>query len=178
MNSRYKFALYFLFSSFLLAACSDDAGQAKQAAPEVTVVKVVPKDTPVSGEFVAKTQSSRRVEIRSRVVGFLDKREYQEGTMVEVGQVLFQIDPKPFQAQLNAAKAELNQQQARMVTAKSNLDRIEPLAKQNAVAKKELDDALGNYHSTSASVEAAKAKVVQAELDLGYCTITSPVRGS
>ena len=64
-----------------------------------------------------------------------------------------------------------------MVTAKANLDRIEPLAKQNAVAKKELDDALGNYRSTAASVEAAKAKVVQAELDLGYCTITSPVQG-
>jgi membrane fusion protein (multidrug efflux system) len=177
LNSRYKLSISLLSLAFLLSACGDKPEQAQQAIPEVTVVKITPKDTPVTGEFVAKTQSSRRVEIRSRVVGFLDKREYQEGTMVDVGQVLFQIDPKPFQAQLNAAKAELNQQLARMVTAKANLDRIEPLAKQNAVAKKELDDALGNYHSTSASVEAAKAKVVQAELDLGYCTITSPVRG-
>ena len=177
MNSRYKLTIFLLFPSFLLTACGDDVDQVGQAFPEVTVVKVSTKDTPVAGEFVAKTQSSRRVEIRSRVVGFLDKREYEEGTMVEVGQVLFLIDPKPFEAQLNAAKAELNQQKARMVTAKANLDRIEPLTKQNAVAKKELDDALGNYHSTSASVEAAKAKVVQAELNLGYCTITSPVRG-
>lgn len=177
MNTRYKLTIFLLFPSFLLTACGDDVDQVRQAVPEVTVVKVSTKDTPVAGEFVAKTQSSRRVEIRSRVVGFLDKREYEEGTMVEVGQVLFQIDPKPFEAQLNAAKAELNQQKARMVTAKANLDRIEPLTKQNAVAKKELDDALGNYRSTSASVEAAKAKVVQAELNLGYCTITSPVRG-
>jgi membrane fusion protein (multidrug efflux system) len=177
LNSRYKLSISLLSLSFLLSACGDKSEQVQQALPEVTVVKVSPKDTPVSAELVAKTQSSRRVEIRSRVVGFLDKREYVEGSMVDVGQVLFQIDPKPFQAQLNAAKAELNQQQARMVTAKANLDRVEPLAKQNAVAKKELDDALGNYRSTSASVEAAKAKVVQAELDLGYCTITSPVHG-
>ena len=177
MNAPSKLSFFLFISSFLLTACGDKPEQAQQALPEVTVVKVSPRDTPVSSEFVAKTQSSRRVEIRSRVVGFLDKREYEEGSIVDVGQVLFQIDPKPFQAQLNAAKAELNQQQARMVTAKANLDRIEPLAKQNAVAKKELDDALGNYRSTSASVEAAKAKVVQAELDLGYCTITSPVHG-
>ena len=177
MNSRYKLSISLICLSFLFSACGDKPEQAQQAIPEVTVVKITPTDTPVSGELVAKTQSSRRVEIRSRVVGFLDKREYVEGSMVDVGQVLFQIDPKPFQAQLNAAKAELNQQEARMVTAKANLDRIEPLAKQNAVAKKELDDALGNYRSTAASVEAAKAKVVQAELDLGYCTITSPVHG-
>ena len=177
MNSRYKLSISLICLSFLFSACGDKPEQAQQAIPEVTVVKVTPTDTPVSGELVAKTQSSRRVEIRSRVVGFLDKREYVEGSMVDVGQVLFQIDPKPFQAQLNAARAELNQEEARMVTAKANLDRIEPLAKQNAVAKKELDDALGNYRSTAASVEAAKAKVVQAELDLGYCTITSPVQG-
>lgn len=177
MNSRSNLSVSLLLFAFLLVSCSDKPEQVQQALPEVSVVKVTPKDTPVSGEFVAKTQSSRRVEIRSRVEGFLDKREYLEGSMVDVGQVLFQIDPKPFQAQLNAAQAELNQQKARMVTAKANLDRIEPLAKQNAVAKKELDDALGNYRSTSASVEAAKAKVVQAELDLGYCTITSPVHG-
>ena len=177
LNSRYKLSISLICLSFLFSACGDKPEQAQQAIPEVTVVKITPTDTPVSGELVAKTQSSRRVEIRSRVVGFLDKREYVEGSMVDVGQVLFQIDPKPFQAQLNAAKAELNQQEARMVTAKANLDRIEPLVKQNAVAKKELDDALGNYRSTSASVEAAKAKVVQAELDLGYCTITSPVHG-
>ncbi|MEA1888821.1 MAG: efflux RND transporter periplasmic adaptor subunit [Pseudomonadota bacterium] len=177
LNAPCKLSFFLFISSFLLTACGDKPEQAQHAVPEVTVVKVSPKDTPVSAELVAKTQSSRRVEIRSRVVGFLDKREYEEGSMVDVGQVLFQIDPKPFQAELTAAKAELNQQQARMVTAKANLDRIEPLAKQDAVAKKELDDALGNYRSTSASVEAAKAKVVQAELDLGYCTITSPVHG-
>ena len=87
------------------------------------------------------------------------------------------MDTKPFQAQLDAAKAELVEQQARKETAKANLDRIEPLVKQNAVAKKDLDDALGAFNTASAAVEAAMAKVVQAELDLGYCTISSPVTG-
>lgn len=143
----------------------------------MTVVEIEPKDTPIVTEFVGKTASSRRVEIRSRVEGFLDKRFYTEGTVVEAGDLLFEIDKKPFQAQLDAARAELSQQQARMTTAKANLDRVKPLAKQNAVAKKELDDALGSYNTAAAAVEAAKAKVVQAELNLGYCTIFSPVTG-
>lgn len=143
MNTRLKLSIFLISFSFLLTSCSDKPEQVQQAAPEVTVVKIKPEDTPVVSEYVAKTASSRRVEIRSRVVGFLDKREYEEGTMVDVGLVLFRIDPKPFEARLDAAKAELKQQEARMETAKANLDRIEPLAKQNAVAKKELDDALG-----------------------------------
>ncbi len=177
LNSRYKLSATLFLTFLLLSSCSDEPEKAQLSLPEVTVIKVKPQDTPVETEFVAKTASSRRVEIRSRVVGFLDKREYEEGTMVDVGQVLFQIDPRPFQAQLDAANAELAQQQAGMQTAKANLDRVEPLAKQNAVSKKELDDAVGSYRTAAAAVEAAKAKVVQAELDLGYATITSPVRG-
>ncbi|RLA02132.1 MAG: efflux transporter periplasmic adaptor subunit, partial [Gammaproteobacteria bacterium] len=147
----------------------------KRGAPPVTVIKIEPRDTPVVAEFVGKTASSRRVEIRSRVEGFLDKREYTEGTMVEAGQVLFVMDKKPFEAQLNATKAELAQQQARKTTALTNLNRVRPLAKKKAVAEKELDDAQGLYLEAAAAVEQAKAKVVQAELDLGYGTITTPV---
>jgi membrane fusion protein (multidrug efflux system) len=146
-------------------------------APAVTVIKIDPKDTPVSFEFVGKTASSRRVEIRSRVEGFLDKRDYTEGSMVKAGDVLFEMDKKPFEAQLNAAKAELEQQEARKATALINLNRMRPLAKKKAVAQKELDDAEGMYREAAAAVEAARANVVQAELDLGYCTITTPVSG-
>jgi membrane fusion protein (multidrug efflux system) len=111
------------------------------------------------------------------VEGFLDKREYVEGSMVEAGDVLFIMDTKPFEAQLQAAEAELEQQQARKQTALINLNRIRPLAKKNAVAQKELDDAEGMYREAAAAVEQAMAKVIQAELDLGYCTITTPVTG-
>ena len=166
--------------SGLVAGCLP--GQQQPAAPSrppapVTVTEVVSRDTPVSVEFVGKTASSRRVEIRSRVEGFLESSDYLEGSLVENGQQMFQMDRKPFQAQLQAAEAELAQQQAKLTNANANLERVRPLAKKNAVAKKELDDALAAYRTAAAAVEAAQAKVVQAELNLGYTTIKSPVTG-
>ena len=178
-----------VISVFLIAAIFVNSPMSAQAAkkqgapsqappaPEVTVITTIPKDTPVVSEFVGKTVSSRRVEIRARVEGFLEKRLYTEGTMVKDGDVLFQMDRKPFQADLRAAKAELAQQQARFENAEANLKRVKPLAEKNAVSQKDLDDSIGTYRSSAASVEAAKAKVVQAELSLSYTTITSPVTG-
>ncbi|UCE88235.1 MAG: efflux RND transporter periplasmic adaptor subunit [Pseudomonadota bacterium] len=161
----------------LLGGCGEAPQDTGPLAVEVTAVTVEPKDTPVAFEFVGKTASSRRVEIRSRVEGFLEKRLYTEGVLVQSGQPLFQMDRKPFEAELRAAKAELAQQQARLTNSRANLKRVKPLAEQNAVAQKELDDAESLYRSAAASVEAAKAKVVQAELNLGYTTITSPLTG-
>lgn len=128
-------------------------------------------------EFVGKTESSRKVEIRARVEGFLEKRVYQEGTLVKEGQVLFEMDRKPFEARLAAAKAELKQQQARLVTAQANLARIKPLVEKNAVSKKDLDDATGQAQAAAAAVEGAKANVINSELNLGYTTIPTPVTG-
>jgi membrane fusion protein (multidrug efflux system) len=173
-----SFAL--LLAGLFVSGCmnSEEPGMAgtPQSVP-VTVITVEAGDVPVTVEFVGKTVSSRRVEIRSRVEGFLESREYNEGSLVKEGQVMFQMDRKPFEAQLQAARAELAQQQARLANAESNLTRIRPLAEKNAVAKRELDDALGTYRSSAAAVEAAQAKVVQAELNLGYTTISSPVTG-
>jgi len=161
-----------------LFACNDQASKKKPPKPIEVVTHVVEShDTPLSFEFVGKTASSRKVEIRSRVEGFLEKRLYKEGTFVKEGDLLFQMDKKPFEAKLNAAKAELAQQQARMETAQINLNRIRPLVKKKAVAQKELDDAKGNYRASAASVEVAKANVIQAKLDLGYTNIYSPVSG-
>jgi membrane fusion protein, multidrug efflux system len=145
--------LSFILLLFTLGGCSEQAEEIKGGTPEVTVIKIEPTDTPVSIEFVGKTASSRRVEIRSRVEGFLDKRMYVEGSMVEAGDVLFIMDTKPFEAQLQAAEAELEQQQARMQTALINLNRIRPLAKKKAVAQKELDDAQGTYREAVAAAE-------------------------
>ena len=174
--SRIAAALAGLFVVVNLAGCGSEESPA-QAGIEVTVVKVTPQDTPITAEFVGKTQSSRRVEIRSRVEGFLEKRLYTEGALVQEGQELFQMDQKPFLAQLDAAQAELAQQKARLRTATANLKRVKPLAAENALPQKELDDAEGSYRSARAAVEAAQAKVVQAKLDLGYTTILSPVTG-
>jgi membrane fusion protein (multidrug efflux system) len=147
-------------------------------AQEVTAISVQAQDTPIVFEFVGKTQSSRRVEIRSRVEGFLEKRLYTEGEIVEAGTPLFQMDQKPFKAALDAARAELAQQEARLATATSNYKRVKPLAAKGAVPQKELDDAEGMYRSSKAAVEAAQASVVQAELNLGYTIIYSPVTGA
>ncbi len=162
----------------LLGACGKQAPQLPKGGPvEVSVVTVTPRDVPAVFEYVAQTQSSRQVNIQARVNGFLDKRVYTEGSIVKAGQVLFLMDMKPFQAQVDAAKAQLSKAQAALDVAKSNLARVKPLAQAEALSQKDLDDATGNYESTAASVEAAKAQLVTAELNLSYCTITSPVDG-
>lgn len=166
-----------LIATLGLSACGDKKAAPSASAVPVSVIQVQAAPVPVSAEFVAQTQSSRQVEIRTRVAGFLDKRVYREGDMVKEGEVLFLMDKKPFAAQLAAARAQLAQEQARYQTAKANLDRVRPLAAQNALSQKDLDDATGQTQSAAAAVEAAKAKVIEAELNLSYCTIKSPVKG-
>jgi membrane fusion protein, multidrug efflux system len=160
----------------LLPGCSKEAPKARPPA-EVSVIKIEPKDTPIVAEFVGQTQSSHEVEIRSRVNGFLDKRVYVEGALVKAGEVMFKMDPKPFQAQLEAAQGALDQQQARLTTARANLTRVKPLVEQDALSQKDLDDATGQEQAAAAAVESAKAEVQQAKLNLGYTTIAAPVTG-
>jgi membrane fusion protein, multidrug efflux system len=160
-------------------ACSRPQQGAPPRGPSsVTVVAITPRDVAVSYEFVAQTQSSRAVNIQARVSGFLDRRVYTEGSLVKEGQVLFLMDKKPFQAQLDQAKAALQQQQAAMDNARANLTRTKPLVEQDALSQKDLDDATGQYQQSAAAVEQAKQQVIQAELNLSYCTITSPVDGA
>jgi len=175
MRNHHK--LFFAMLAGLILAGCDETTVPPPAETEVSVTVVQPRDVPVTTEFVGKTVSSRRIEIRSRVEGFLEQRLYEEGSMVHEGQIMFQMDRKPFEAQLNAAEAELAQQQARLANAEANLARVKPLAEQNAVAQKELDDAISMFRSSAAAVEAARAKVMQADLDLGYTSIYSPVSG-
>jgi membrane fusion protein (multidrug efflux system) len=111
------------------------------------------------------------------VDGFLDKREYVEGSFVKAGQVMFRMDPKPFQAQVEAVEGALAQQTARLKTAQADLARVRPLAKQNALSQKDLDDAVGKEQEAAAAVQKAKADVSQARFNLGYTTITTPVSG-
>ncbi|WP_150769228.1 efflux RND transporter periplasmic adaptor subunit [Pseudomonas fluorescens] len=138
---------------------------------------VTARDTPVTFEFVAQTQSSREVEIRARVAGFLDKRLYTEGDLVKTGQVLFQMDRKPFEAALASAQGQMAQQQARWEVAKATLARVRPLAAQNAVSKMDLDNAVGAERETKAAVLAAEGAVRTAQLNLSYTTINSPLNG-
>jgi membrane fusion protein (multidrug efflux system) len=161
-----------------LAGC--EKKETARAAPppvEVAALTVHPALVPIAFEFVGQTESSQQVEIRARVDGFLEKRQYVEGSVVKPGQTLFVMDRKPFEAQLQASRAELEQEQARLATANANLARVKPLAAQNALSQKDLDDAVGAQQSAAAAVEAADAKVTNAKLNLGYTTISSPLAG-
>jgi membrane fusion protein, multidrug efflux system len=167
-----------VLAAALLPGCSkEQAAAAQRPAPQVGVFAVTPATVPYTVSFVAQTESSRQVEIVGRVSGFLDKIAYQEGELVKEGQVLFQLDQKPFQAQLDAARGELLAQQARFTTAKANLGRVKPLAAQDALSQSDLDRAQGEFDSASAAVFAANAKVREAEINFGYTVIRAPVTG-
>lgn len=163
---------------FALAGCEkDNQGGAARGPSPVAVVKVVRQDVPADMQWVAKTESSRAVEIYSRVNGFLDARKYTEGGIVQDGEVLFVMDKKPFEVQLSEAQASLDSSLAAHEVADRNLKRIRPLAKLKALSQTDLDKAIGDFQTTAAAVSNAKAQVENAKLNLSYCTITSPVTG-
>lgn len=170
--------LLLLLAAWLVAGCGKDAGAPASRPPvDVTTITVAQHDTPVAIEFVGQTQSSREVEIRARVEGFLEKRLYKEGDLVQAGQPMFQMDRKPFEAALQSAKGQLAQQQAALNVAVADLARVKPLAAQNALSQKDLDQAVGNEEKAKAAVLAAEGQVQTAELNLSYTTIASPLRG-
>jgi membrane fusion protein (multidrug efflux system) len=159
------------------AACDKEAPPPQRPAPQVTVISVKPQSIPYIASFVAQTESSQQVDIVARISGYLDKIAYKEGELVKEGELLFQIDPKPFRAQLEAAQGELKSQQARHSTANANLTRIKPLVAQAAISQADLDKAQGEFDSSLAAVFSAQAKVKEQQLNLGYATIRAPVTG-
>jgi membrane fusion protein (multidrug efflux system) len=162
----------------LAAGCSKEAPpQPQRPAPQVTVLTVKPQSIPYIASFVAQTESSRQVDIVARVSGYLEKIAYGEGELVKEGQVLFVLDQKPFQAQLDSAHGELQAQQARHTTATAHLKRIGPLVAQRAMPQADLDKAQGEFDASRAAVYSAQAKVKEMQLNLGYATIRSPVTG-
>jgi membrane fusion protein (multidrug efflux system) len=216
--------IYFLLLSPLLFLPLSGCGKEKKAvgsqpAPVVEVAEVIQKDVPVYSEWVGTLDGLVNATIRAQVQGYLIKQNYREGDFVRKGQVLFEIDPREFRAAVDQAKAVLNQakgavdqtkaalqkakaevsvQEARWTTAKINLARIKPLAEQNAVSQKDLDDAIGMELSTRSSVDAAKAGIgvaqanivaaeaevvgaqaalEKAQLNLSFTKIISPIEG-
>jgi membrane fusion protein, multidrug efflux system len=145
--------------------------------PEVLVAEVVQKDVPIYIELVGSTLGSQDVEIRARVEGFLISINFTEGAFVPKGQLLYKIDPKPFEAALDQAKANLATAQAGLEKTNNDVARYQPLFARQAVSKQELDNALSAQQAARAQVDAHKAAVAQAQLDLGYTNIASPVDG-
>ncbi len=173
----FSILIILLFILLLLTGCKKQSKPQAPGPTEVSVIKVESRDTPVTFEYVAQTQSSQLVNIFSRVSGFLDKRVYTEGAIVKAGEVLFLMDKKPFQVQVDGYTAALARQKASLESARLNLERTKPLAEKKALSQKDLDDATGRYESAAAGVEEAKAQLDAAKLNLSYCTITSPVAG-
>ena len=164
----------------LLAIATASCGKKEAAAgppPEVYVADVVQKDVPVPMEIVGQTKGSQDVEIRARVEGYLEKVAFTEGSFVKKGDLLYQIDPKPLEAALANAKANLATAQARLEKTNNDVARLTPLAKQQAVSQQELDNAVAYQEAARAQVDANKAAVDKATLDLGYAHIESPIDG-
>jgi membrane fusion protein (multidrug efflux system) len=145
--------------------------------PEVLVAEVVQKDVPIYIELVGSTLGSEDVEIRARVEGYLVSINFTEGSFVRKGQLLYKLDPKPFEVAIDQAKANLATAQAALEKTDNDVARYKPLFAQQAVSKQELDNALSAQEAAKAQVDAYKAAVAQAQLDLGYTNITSPVDG-
>ena len=160
----------------LTAACEKPAPP-PPPPPEVYVTDVAQRDVPEYLELVGQAQGYQDVDIRARVEGFLESVDFQEGTFVRKGAILYHIDPKPLEATLAAANADVATAQARLEKATNDVNRYTPLAAKQAVSQQELDNARAEKDAATSQLAAAKAAVDRATLDLGYTKIYSPIDG-
>ena len=171
-------AFVMLAAVLALGGCKKESGAGDAAQVHtVAAVKVEPQNIPLSFEFAARAQGSKETEVRARVGGILLKRNYVEGSQVEEGSVLFQIDPEPFKVTLNQAKAKLAQVNAELKNAETQWQRTEKLYKEKYASEKARDDARANLDSLAASAQLAQAEVDAAQLNLDYTTVKAPISG-
>jgi membrane fusion protein (multidrug efflux system) len=159
------------------SGCNKGQAAAAVPIPEVQVATVETRDVPIYGEWVATLDGYVNAEIRPQVSGYIIKQNYTEGSLVRKGQVLFEIDPRPFQATLDRAKGDLAQAQAQLGKSTLDVERDTPLADARAIAKSQLDNEVQAKLGAQAAVESAKAAVEQAELNLEWTKVTSLVDG-
>jgi len=146
-------------------------------APVVEVAPVIQKNVPVQGEWVGTLEGYVNAQIQPQVSGYLIRQDYREGGFVKKGQLLFEIDPRPFQAVLDQAKGQLAQAQAQMANAELNVKRDIPEAEAHAIPQSQLDTDTQALLAAKASVEADQAAVEQATINLGYTRVTSLIDG-
>lgn len=169
-------AAAFLAIAALAAACGKP--QPPSIPPmAVQVYEAQPRDIPIYLEVVGQTRGSVDIPIRARVDGVLEEMHFLEGRQVTKGQLLYVIDPNPYQARVAEAEGRLAEAQTRLAKAGSDLDRIRPLAEMDAVSKQDLDGAVAQFEAARGSVKAAQAQVEQAKIQLGYTRITAPIDG-
>lgn len=157
--------------------CEEKEAAPRPSPPEVEVTGVVQRDVPIYQEWVAQLNGQVNADITPKVQGYLLKRNYAEGFFVRQGQLLYEIDPRPFIASLDQAKAQVAVAVANQTEAENNVTRDRPLAAQNAIPQKQLDTDISTLAATTAQVSAAKANMVQAELNLSWTKVLSPIDG-
>lgn len=178
--TRFILSTITLFSAaLLLAGCNRAGSQGQQGMPpaEVAVVTIEPKSVPANFEYTGQTAGYREAEVRARVTGILQKRNYREGGAVAAGQSLFTIDAAPYEAALARAEADVAAAEARLAQAKRNAARFKPLYEAKAVSQKEYDDMLSSESVAEADVKAARARHTEAKLNLGYTRVEAPISG-
>ncbi|WP_179703177.1 efflux RND transporter periplasmic adaptor subunit [Paraburkholderia bryophila] len=164
-------------AAVLLAACGPKQSAPPQQTPEVGVITVQPTSVPVVTELPGRTSAFLVAQVRARVDGIVLRREFTEGGEVKAGQRLYKIDPAPYIATLNNAKATLAKAQANLVSTTAQANRYKVLVAANAVSKQDYDNAVASEGQAAADVAAGKAAVDTAQINLGYTDVTSPVSG-
>jgi membrane fusion protein, multidrug efflux system len=175
MNKIITF-LFVIPAMLLLFSCGGK-NTAPPPAIEVPVTTIVQQDVRLESEYTGQTYGQSDIQINPRVDGTILSLDFKEGNLVAKGQLLYTIDPLPFQAKVDQAAASLAESQAKLAKAKSDLDMIEPLAKINAVSQRELVAAKATYDASKAMVKASEASLENAKIELGYCRITAPIAG-
>ncbi|AKL99271.1 efflux RND transporter periplasmic adaptor subunit [Burkholderia pyrrocinia] len=164
-------------AAVFLAACGKKESAPPPQTPEVGVVTVQPQAVPVFSELPGRTSAFLVAQVRARVDGIVLRREFTEGTDVKAGQRLYKIDPAPYLAALNSAKATLAKAQANLVTQNALVARYKVLVAANAVSKQDYDNAVATQGQAAADVAAGKAAVDTAQINLGYTDVVSPITG-
>ena len=161
----------------VLALGCDSTAPKVRPLPEVVVATVQQRDVPIHADWIGTTQGYNNATIRPQVKGYLLGIDYRQGTLVDSGNLLFRIDPREFQAELDSAKGQLGEAKANLSKSKTHVTRYRPLAKQGAISQQELDDAVQNMLAAEAGLLTAQARVEQAELNLAWTKIASPITG-
>lgn len=179
MSPRLPIASFILLLPMLLTACEDSTGGSHAAYPPPTVktISLQAEDVPLQKEYPGRLLPIRLAEVRARVTGIVLDRTFAEGSDVKAGEILFQIDPAKFNAAVDGAKAQLARAEASLALAVQQEGRAETLLQRNAGSKEQYDIAVATRQQAEAEVSVAKANVQNAELDLGYASVRSPIDG-
>ena len=168
--------LFIVVSLFLSFSCKEEK-EVIIPPQDINVYQVIPKTVPIYEEFVGQIYGEKDIPIRARVEGFLEEIHFNEGTRVKKGDLLYVIDPAPFQEAVVAKQSMVAQANTMLIQTESDLKRIKPLAEMNAVSMRELDMAQAQRDASISSLKAANAELNIAEINLGYTRILSPING-